>query len=217
MSIYPESNANNIGIKLYEDVNTHSIIYYPTYGDGLNVEPLNLEIMAKIDDGEIPLINYSEYDSANDGMDEFIEMYGNGDINSIPCKWIVINELAVTYNYARILNTNQSNNATEESYTDFFTNTIDYTDKKLEDGDFYITKFVPYIKERLNMNCKSIVIQYNCHLYNRMNNIDIVRSASMVISNPYKYVLTQIDTKNVINYKIVNKMEKSNINVSIPN
>jgi len=37
MSIYPESNANNFGVKLYEDVTTHSIIYHPTYGDGFNV------------------------------------------------------------------------------------------------------------------------------------------------------------------------------------
>ena len=77
MSIYPESNSNNIGVKLYEDVATHSIIYYPTFGDGYDIEPINLDIMGKIDRGEIPLINYSEYDSANENMDDFIEMYGS--------------------------------------------------------------------------------------------------------------------------------------------
>lgn len=212
MSIYPDSNANNFGVKLYEDVTTHSIIYHPTYGDGFYIEPLNIEIMSKINDGEIPLVAYSEYDSLNDGMDDFIEMYG-ADV----FKWIIINELSVTYNYDRIyhLDNSNSNEDTEvESYTDFYTNTIDYSHKTLDDGDFYITKFVPYIKERLNMNCKSIVVQYNCHLYNRMNGIDIVRSASMTIKNPYKYVLTTIDTANVINYKIVNKIEKQNVIVS---
>jgi len=64
------------------------------------------------------------------------------------------------------------------------------------------------------MNCKSIVVQYNCHLYNRMNGIDIVRSASMTIKNPYKYVLTQIDTTNVINYKIVNRIETPEMHIS---
>ena len=212
MSIYPESNSNNIGVKLYEDVTTHSIIYYPTYGDGFYIEPINIEIMSKINDGEIPLINYSEYDSANDGMDDFIETYGENVF-----KWIVINELAVTYNYDRIYHLDNSNNGEDtgiESYTDYYTNTIDYTGKSLNDGEFYITKFVPYIKERLNMNCKSIVIQYNCHVYNRMNNTDIVRSASMVIKNPYKYILRNINTTNVINYKIVNKIEKQNMIVS---
>ena len=48
-----------------------------------------------------------------------------------------------------------------------------------------------------------------------MNNTDIVRSASMTIKNPYKYVLTQIDTSNIINYKIVNKIEKQQVNVTM--
>ena len=48
-----------------------------------------------------------------------------------------------------------------------------------------------------------------------MNNTDIVRSASMTIKNPYKYVLTQIDTSNIINYKIVNKIEKQEMNVNM--
>lgn len=206
MSIYHESNSNNIGIKLYEDVTTHSIIYYPTYGDGNQIEPINLDIMGKINTGEIPLIDYSEYDSANENMDDFIEMYG-GDYDKIPCKWIVINELSVTYNYAKIFQPD-TEDLHYESYTDFFTNTIDYSFKTADDGEFYISKFVPYIKERLNATCKSIVVQYNCHVYNRMNNTDIVRSASMVIKDPYKYVLTQIDTTNIINYKIVNRYEK---------
>lgn len=208
MSIYPNSNANNFGVKLYEDVTTHSIIYHPTFGDGLHIEPLNIELMSKINNGEIPLVNYSEYDSLNDGMDDFIEMYGEDVF-----KWIIINELSVTYNYNRIYHLDNSNSGEDinmDSYTDYYTNTIDYSHKTLDDGDFYITKFVPYIKERLNMNCKSIVIQYNCHLYNRMNGIDIVRSASMIIKNPYKYILTTIDTTNIINYKIVNKIEKQN-------
>jgi len=107
MSIYPESNSNNISVKLFEDVATHSIIYYPTFGDGYDIEPINLDIMGKIDRGEIPLINYSEYDSANENMDDFIEMYG-GDYDKIPCRWIVINELSVTYNYAKIIQPDQS-------------------------------------------------------------------------------------------------------------
>ena len=214
MSIYPESNSNNIGVKLYEDVTTHSIIYYPTFGDGYDIEPINLDIMGKIDRGEIPLINYGEYDSANENIDDFIEMYGS-DYNQIPCRWIVINELSVTYNYAKIIQPDQSD-LQYESYTDFFTNTIDYSFKTADDGDFYVSKFVPYIKERLNATCKSIVIQYNCHLYNRLNNTDIVRSASMTIKNPYKYVLTQIDTANVINYKIVNRIEKPEIRIPNP-
>lgn len=211
MSIYPQSNANNFGVSLYEDVDTHSIIYYPTYGDGSKVEPLNLDVMALINNGEIPLINYSEYDSANDGMDDFIEMYADEN-GEIPCKWIIINELSVTYNYNNII---LGGDDTEYSYTDFFTNTIDYSYKKLDDGEFYVSKFIPYIKEIVNKHCKSIVIQYNCHLFNRMNNIDIVRQASMTIKDPYRYTLTSINTGNIINYKIVNKIEKPELQAPV--
>lgn len=213
MSMYSESNANNFSVKLYEDTATHSIIYYPTFGDSLHNSPLNLDIMRLIDNGQIPLINYSEYDSANDGMDDFIAMYGNGNFDEIPCKWIIINELSVTYNYDKIYHVDQQDTV-DESYTDFFTNTIDYSYKTHDDGDFFISKFVPYIKERLNANCKSIVVQYNCHLYNRMNNIDIVRSASMIIKNPYKYVLTAIETTNITNYKIVNRIEQAQYKIT---
>ena len=214
MSIYAESNANNFGVKLYEDVNTHSIIYYPTYGDGINTQPVDLTIMGRINTGEIPMINYSELDSANDNIDEFLEMYGSYD--ELPCKWIIINELSVKYIYDKIVN-NLNEESVPVSYTDFYTNTIDYSFKHLDDGDFYISKFVPYIKERLNMSCKSIFIQYSCHLYNRANNTDIVRQASMSIKNPYKYVLSQIETTNITNYKIVNKIEKANTIVSTGN
>jgi len=58
--------------------------------------------MQGIETGAIPIIDLSSYDNANDGMDDFIEMYGdnideNGNVNVY--KWIIINELSVTYNY----------------------------------------------------------------------------------------------------------------------
>jgi len=64
------------------------------------------------------------------------------------------------------------------------------------------------------MTCRSIVVRYTAHLFNRMNNIDIVRTASMAIKNPYKYGLTTINTNNIMQYKIVNKIDKQNVSVN---
>ena len=37
------------------------------------------------------MMDYSEIDQANEGMDDFIEMYGDETF-----RWVIINELAVT-------------------------------------------------------------------------------------------------------------------------
>jgi len=42
-----------------------------------------------------------------------------------------------------------------------------------------------------------------------MNNIEIVRAASMIVKEPYKYMLTTINTSNIVQYKIVNKIENN--------
>lgn len=81
--------------------------------------------------------------------------------------------------------------------TEYQTNTIDYTGKTGAHGSFWKSKFVPYIQEKPNMSCISISITYTAHLFNRMNNIDIVRSGSMLITNPYRYMLSTINTNNI--------------------
>lgn len=204
-SIKSNSNSNYFNARIYEDPESKSIMYYPVYGDLTNAHDFDIPTMAAIDSGTIPMIDVADLDHANDGIDDFIEMYGD-DVY----KWIIINELAVTYIYDQNIKVDTSK-STELIQTEYYTNTIDYTNKKFEHGEFWRSKFIPNIKEKNNMHCKSITIQYTAHLFNRMNNIDIIRTASMMIDDPYKYTLTSINTNNIMQYKIVNKIEDNKI------
>lgn len=185
---------------MFENSTTHAIEYYPVYGDIDNTRDMSYDIMAAIETGAIPMLDLADIDDANAGIDEFIEYYGEGVF-----KWIILNELTVTYNYEKITQ-NIYENLEELNFTEYYTNTIDYSDKAQDQSEFWKTKFIPYIQERTGYTCKSVVLTYTCHLLNRMNNIEIVRSASMVVKEPYKYTLTNINTSNVIKYKVVNKI-----------
>ena len=209
-SVKAESNSNNFNVKLFEDLEKRTINYYPVYGDINNCTSFNLDIMKAIETGAIPMIDLANLDSVNQGMDDFIEMYGDDVF-----RWVIINELSVSYNYDRIIKSTTEQN-TIKTFTEYYTNTIDYTGKTDQDGNFYESKFLPQIKEYTNMTCKSINITYTAHLFNRMNNIDIIRTASMVISDPYKYVLTSINTNNITQYKIVNKINNTNMQIASP-
>lgn len=207
-SIKSHSNSNYFNVRILEDPTTKTIVYYPVYGDLTNAKDFDIPTMSAIDSGTIPMIDIADLDHANDGMDDFIEMYGS-DVY----KWIIINELAVTYIYEQNIKVDRST-STELTETEYYTNTIDYTGKQIEHGEFWRSKFMPNIKDKNNMHCKSITIQYSAHLFNRMNNIDIIRTASMTITDPYKYTLTTINTNNIMQYKIVNKIEDQKIIVN---
>lgn len=198
-----ESNSKFFNVRIEEDENTHSILYYPVYGEGQMVQDLSLSVMAGIETGTIPMIDLANYDMANYGMDEFLEAYGT-DADKI-FKWIIINELSITYNYKPIIS---SISSTDLPVTEFYTNTIDYTGKTDSNGQFWRNRFVPYIKKQPGYYCDNIAVQYTCHLYNRMNNIDIIKVASMLIDKPYNYQLTKINTDFINKYKIVNKINK---------
>jgi len=199
------SNANNFNVRIIEDTDSHQILYYPVYGDLLDEKDMDITMMQAIDSGIISMIDSADMDYANQGMDEFIEMYGE-DVY----RWVIINELTVSYNYEDIITPDMDNQL--ESYTEYFTNTIDYTGKTSDNGEFWKTKFIPTIHERNNKTCKSIILSYTAHLFNRMNNIDIIRTASMTITDPYKYTLPSINTNNIVQYKVVNKIHKNVIN-----
>lgn len=205
LAIKMTSNSDNFNIRLHEDTDTNTILYYPVYGDDKNSRDLDVDVMYAIEAGNIPMLDMSDYDSANSGMDDFIEMYGD-EVN----RWIIMNELGITYNYQYMIAPN--NNADNTlSVSEYFTNTIDYTGKTDEHGQFWRSRFVPYIKRRNNMFCTSIVIEYTCHLYNRMNGMDIIRRASMVVDDPKRYESRLIDTTAITQYKIVNKITRNQL------
>lgn len=208
IAIKSDSNAKFFNVRIEEDQETHSILYYPVYGDNANAHDLDLTTMRGIESGVIPMLDLANYDYANQGMDDFIETYGTDVF-----KWIIINELNITYNYKQII-TQDSQEVLDRSFSEYHTNTIDYTGKNDTNGEFWRNKFVPYIKSYQGYYCDNISVQYTCHLYNRMNNIDIIKVASMLISNPYSYTLSQISTSNIQQVKVVNKINKIN-NISV--
>lgn len=64
--------------------------------------------------------------------------------------------------------------------------------------------------------CDTIDVQLVSHLYNRMTGADIVRTASLVISNAdakYSENPVMIDTGNIYTWKIVNKTAKTDVTV----
>ena len=207
IGITADSNANYFNVRLYEDPNTNAILYYPVYGEEPDARDLDLDIMYAIESGNIPMIDVANYDSANDGMDDFIETYGT-DVN----RWIIINELAITYNYRYII---QPDSAMEiPPVTEYLTNTIDYTGKQDIHGQFWRSRFIPAPKYRNGMEPTTITVKYTAHLYNRMNGMDIIRTATINILDARKYnKYTSVDISNLTTYKIINKIQRSEITV----
>lgn len=202
IGISPTSNANYFNIRLLEDKNTNSILYYPVYGDEPEANDLTIDVMYAIEAGNIPMIDNANYDSANDGMDDFIEMYGDS-MN----KWVIINELAISYNYRYIIEPDMA--AEIPPITEYLTNTIDYTGKTDLHGQFWRSRFVPYPKKRNGMEPTTITLKYTAHLYNRMNGMDIIRTASITIDAAKYITKNLIEIPNVNQFKIINKIYKS--------
>lgn len=207
-----ESNAKYFNVELYEDEETGTVVYQPVYGEpalGQKMQPFDLQMMNKIESNIIHIYDTADVDSANDGIDDFIELYGEDAY-----KWCIINELSVSYYYDYITESDKKDAPKIEPYTEYYTNTIDYTGKNSAHGEFWKSKFLPYIQERPLMTCNKIGIVYTAHLYNRMNNREITRTASMIVNNPMKYNRTIINPGNIYTYKVINKIVQ---NTSIPN
>jgi len=91
------SNADMFNVRLYEDTDTNCIVYYPVYGEAYDAVDLNTTVMYNIESGAIPMTDDAWRDS-NLTADEFYDTYGED-----ARKWMIINEISVTYNYSSIL------------------------------------------------------------------------------------------------------------------
>lgn len=59
------------------------------------------------------------------------------------------------------------------------------------------------------MTCTAISFRYTAHLYNRLNQREITRTASMTINNPQKYSKHVINTTAVNKFNVINKIVKT--------
>lgn len=127
------SNADMFNVRLYEDTDTNCIVYYPVYGEAYEAVDLNTTVMYNIESGAIPMTDDAWRD-ANLTSDEFYDTYGEDGR-----KWIIINELSVTYNYSNILKSWKSENS-RFTKTETRVDYLDYSGKGTGDGNFWRTK-----------------------------------------------------------------------------
>lgn len=215
IAIKYKSNSDYFNVRIYEDTDNKEIVYYPVYGEGNNVVELSDDIMRRIENNEIPLVSEAFYDNlSNTDIDSFVQTYGND-----AAKWIIYNEVAVTYNYVpntRLLESDGETDAIES--IESFTNIIDYSkhNKDIE-GSFWKCKYIPKPQIRNNMYCKSICISYTCRLINRLTSVEAIRTATMTI--PQQSVIRYSSRKSVINsivtYKVVNQIKKEDVKQTV--
>lgn len=212
-SLKPKSNSDLFNLRIYEDSETHNVIYYPVFGEGNEAIDFNIDIMMNIENGRIPLVERGFYDN-NEGYEEFTDEYGLD-----ACRWVIINELSVTYEYKNIyINENDDFQDIISTRTQIFTNTIDYTNKTSSDGQFWRSTFIPNIPNIPTQQCQRIIINYICRLQNRLNGAEVIRSGGLTINDPKsKYNNSKfINVSNINTWKIVNRIEKGN-RISIVN
>lgn len=215
IAIKYKSNSDYFNVRIYEDTDNKEIVYYPVYGEGNNVVELSDDIMRRIENNEIPLVSEAFYDNlSNTDIDSFVQTYGND-----AAKWIIYNEVAVTYNYVpntRLLESDGETDAIES--IESFTNIIDYSkhNKDIE-GSFWKCKYTPKPQIRNNMYCKSICISYTSRLINRLTSVEAIRTATMTIpqQNVAKYYTNKTIINNVVTYKVVNQIKKEDVKQTV--
>lgn len=215
IAIKYKSNSDYFNVRIYEDTDNKEIVYYPVYGEGNNVVELSYDIWSRIENNEIPLVSKGFYDNlSNTDIDSFVQTYGDN-----AAKWIIYNEIAVSYNYVpntRLLESDGETDAIES--IESFTNIIDYSkhNKDIE-GSFWKCKYTPKPKLRNNMTCKSINISYTCRLINRLTSVEAIRTATMTIpqQNVAKYYTNKTIINNVVTYKVVNQIKKEDVKQTV--
>ena len=219
--IKPISNSDYFNCKIVKDPNTGTIYYSPRFGvadpDTGEIPLLTRNVMARINAGVINMYNYGLYDNDYEDLDEFEETYGDN-----ASKWVILNELIVIYYY--------ENTSTLETIrrSSTYTNTIDYSQDS-EEFTFYnsineaeafgVTSYRPIIKPIDGYHCKTIAFMYNCHLINRMNGAEVIRTASLSVNDPetiYTELPRKINLENLHTWKIYNKVWAYDDTVDIP-
>ena len=196
------SNSDFFNVRIFEDTENNEIVYYPVFGE----RELDAEIFNNIEQGSIPLITEGFYDGL-DNIETFAELYG-----SDAYKWIIYNDITVTYNYGSFTRSLDDPDMISSSTTQHFTNIIDYGQHNQEtEGAFWKNSFIPRVPTRNNSYATSILISYTCRLVNRLNGVEAIRNATLSVSNPEKYVARRVAINNVTTYKIVNQIKRQNI------
>ena len=211
--IKPISNSDYFNCKILQDPETGTIYYSPRFGVANeftgDIPLLTKPIMDRINTGLINMYNYGIYDNDYENIDEFEDTYGDQ-----ASKWVVLNELVVTYNYI-----DNYGNISKRSST--YTNTIDYaqdTDEmsyvaSLSEAErFGVTSYRPIIKEIAGHDCISMTFVYNAHLINRVNGAEVIRTASLAVTDMslYTELPRKLNIDNLQTWRVFNKIDAGN-------
>ena len=213
-SMNPEVSSDYFNVRIYEDPDDHSIIYYPTYGDSVNSYELDGNVMSQIEAGAIPVTTNSFYD-LNTADEEINDvdyggdaLYYSNDSNDRPIKWKVYNDLNVTYVYK----VGNSDYGYEEAYSRI----IDYSkNADMNTVEYWRTRFVPNKNIIEKIGAYAICLKYTCRLVNVYKAIEAIRIATLTV-DANKYVDDIKNYLNVNTYKIVNKINKQMQNLVTP-
>ena len=202
IAINYQSNSDLFNVRIFEDKENNEVVYFPVFGD----RELDYDIFNEIETGVIPLITEGFYDGLSD-VNSFYDNYGENAY-----KWIIYNDISVTYTYAPTISRLTTSSYIDNSVTQHFTNIIDYGQYNPEtDGKFWRTSFIPRVPQRNNCFASYILISYTCRLVNRLTGVEAIRNATLSISEPQKYVARRIALGNITTYKIVNQITRQNI------
>lgn len=173
------SQADNFNLYMSESSEGDYIKFYTTWND----YPLNKDIVSMFNT-RIKLYE-------NVGNNNFNSIYDDFEEES---NWIVIHDINVSFR-------NQNRKIGEEKYSI----TQDFTSNS--QNIFY---YKPIVNNINTTNIKFIDFDYTARLINRLDGIEIVRHGSLTTQNVERYLnnISRINTKNLTNYNVYNKIIK---------
>lgn len=208
-AVQTSTNTDYFNVRIYEDSEDKSIVYYPVYGDVNSSQELDAAIMGQIEAGIIPMSTNSFYDlgSTVDNINDIDfggdRQYYSNDDDSRVTKWKVYSDLNVTY----------ANTTADPSnpivYDENYSRIIDYSHNANTGIKFWRSRFVPNTDVIRKLNADTIYIKYTCRLVNVVRGVECIRIASLTIDDLSKYVDSITNYLNVNTYKIVNKINQT--------
>ena len=210
------ANSDYFNAKLYEDTKNNCIRFYPIWGSVTDDKPMTRTIMNSIENGSIPMSVRGFTDDIDSDLEEFTKIYGEDSR-----KWIIVNSMNLEYHYVPFLMSD-----TEEDQSVVRTQKFQLTEDFQDDNDnitsteeLYKFSYRPIVETISGYKCKYINVAYTARLVNRLNGEEVIRYATLDIENAeakYGVGATMIDVSNLYTWKLFNKNEIVEANVSAP-
>lgn len=209
ISMKYNSNSDLFNVRLIFDDIAKEVVYYPVFGVGADAVELDYNIMKQIETGAIPMITEAFMDQMENSQ-TFYEEYGDEAY-----KWIIYNELDVTYEYIRTILNGQAQETDTDYIHQHFANIIDYGVQNPDiAGPFWRSTYTPRSQKRINLTLKGVQLEYTCRLINRMNNVEAIRRATLLLK-PENIIQgntrPNVNLQPIKSFKIVNRIVKNDI------